>query len=258
MTIPYMRILSTEGPVKFVNRLIDMINGTSGVGGFGVLRISQLTTGTAVPYVPSTGTKALWVSSTGGGGAGGSCASTGAGQIAFGGSGAGAGTAYKYIATGLTNLVYTVGAGGSPGTAGNNPGGNGGDSTFAGDFGTTLTGTKGSGGVGGGAGTGASGPFFTDGTGGALATGGDINTPGGGADVSWSSITQINVMAGRGGSSQFDPGAQAQHVGSAGGIAGFAAVGFGGGGGTAINGANQSARQGGAGSGGVIVVWDLG
>ena len=234
--------------------------GSSGDPAFatapGVLRISNFTTGTSITYTPTSGTTALWVCVTGGGGAGGGAASTSSSQLSFGAAAAGGATACKYISSSLTTLVYSVGAGGTPGSAGNVAGGNGGNSTFGGDFGTTLTGTAGNGGAGGGAGTATGGPYFNAGTAGAAATGGDINITGGSGPICMSSITNITLVSFGGGVSRYSTGGAQQQLGASG-AAGTAAAGYGGGGGPAINAQSQSARAGGAGSAGLVQVWDL-
>lgn len=194
-------------------------------------------------WTKPAGLKFVSVEVQAGGGAGGSADGTGAQGGAGAGAGAG-GYSYKKIAVaslGATETV-TVGAGGTPGAAGNNPGGDGGNSSF----GTHATATKGSGG-GGGASSATDGiSAATPGAGGAAASG-DINITGQTGHKGFRLGT--SGMGGSGGGSQIGRGGPA--VGSS--ADGLAGVGYGsGGGGAATNSATDKA--GGAGAGGIVIV----
>lgn len=179
------------------------------------------TTGSST-YTPTSGTKFLTVTLTGGGGGGGG-ASGAAGAGAAGDGGGGGGTAIKTytIAQLGANATVVIGTGGAGGTAGANPGSNGVDSTFTpAGAGAILTAAKGNGGNAGtsNAATQGSGAGFTPGGG---ATNGDINISGGYGGTGFSLASAALSSGGSGGASYFGNGignnaASASSTGSAG------------------------------------------
>jgi hypothetical protein len=216
-------------------------SGTIALQGAVGVRSFQVFTSGAGTYNRPAGVTSIMIELVGGGGAGGGCVGALL-SLACGGGGASGSYCRHYIASAAASYSYSVGAGGSPGAAGNNPGGNGGSTTFS-----TLTANGGLGGRPGGsvAGGGAS----------TLATGGNLlNASGtqGGTGIALSG----NAVPGTGGSSVFGGGANAPTVtgGSGNGLAG-SAYGGGGSGGYALNLLVNAA--GGAGSAGVIVVWEF-
>lgn len=213
---------------------------TAGSGG---MRSFQVFTSGAGIYTPTVGTGSIIIEIVGGGGAGGGCVG-GLLSFACGGGGASGSYGRHFIASVGASYVYSVGSGGTPGAAGNNPGGNGTASTFGG----ILSSPGGLGGRPGGSVAGG-------GANGGLATGCNLlNATGtqGGTGVALSG----NATPGTGGSSIFGGGANAPTVtgGSGNGLAG-SNYGGGGSGGYALNLLANAA--GGAGSLGVIIIWEF-
>lgn len=129
-----------------------------------------LTSGSAATYTTPAGCRAIDVQCWGGGGAGGGGATAASSGAAGAGGGSG-GFTRKLFSPPSATYTYTVGAGGTPGAAGNNAGGAGADTTFG-----TLTAKGGSGGAGSAA---ASTALTTLGAAGGVAgSGGDVNLPG--------------------------------------------------------------------------------
>ena len=206
------------------------------------------TVGTAT-YTPTPGTNYVIVECIGGGGAGGSRQQAATGNSAAGGGGvAGAYGKGKYTSS-FSGVTVTVGAAGTPGAAGNNSGGSGGTSSF----GALLSSP---GGVGGGGGAAA-----------AIATAQGVS----GSSSNGSAPTGANMLAitgmgglpgyifqagnltGRGGDSIYGTSGR----GFSGSQNGIVATGYGAGGsgGGDISG-STTARQGGAGAQGVVIVWE--
>lgn len=230
---------------------IDQNGVVARLAGFAILdyRLIAVRTITASPYVPTTGTRAIYVECIGGGGAGGGVATAVTNSGAGGGGGGGA-----YSSSWLTgaavkaSTTVAIGAAGTAGAAGANPGNAGGDTTFD----STVIVAKG--GLGGLADTVAvihSGGLGA--VGGAAASGtGDFKTSGqaGGYGVA---LAAAQATSGQGGSSYAGAGGASVKTTAAGGAAG--PYGGGGGGGCAISGgANQ---VGGVGGIGVIRVWEF-
>lgn len=197
-------------------------------------------------YTKPTGVKAIKVECVGGGGAGGSCLNAATNSSAAGGGGAG-GYSCVVVQSPAASYPYVVGAGGTPGAVGNNPGGPGGDTTFG--SASICTGKGGAGGLGD-----TVAVIHVGGLGGAggLASGGvgDVKAEGqaGGGGVA---LAAAQALSGRGGSSVYGGGAVARKNGTGAGIA-SAAFGGGGSGGAIISGG--ASQQGGAGAPGLILV----
>lgn len=223
---------STWRIINYQLRAGGAIGSTSGIGKYS----TQTFTGSGT-YTPTAGTKFIKVRMCGGGGGGGGAAS-------FTGTGGGAG---GYLEASLTSAQFgasqtvTIGAAGTAGTAGGGTGGNGGTTSL----GSLLSCTGGAGGpsassagtAGGNGGT----PTVTTGTSMLVVAG---QTGGWGAAVSI-------YVAGGGGS----PGGGLGHGGqpiynSGGATVGNAGVGFGAGGGGAVN----TTNTGGAGTAGTIII----
>ena len=104
-------------------------------------------TGSSQTYTPTTGMVYCIQECIGGGGAGGGVAATNTGPIQLTGGGGGAGGYSRKISTAAAigaSQTVTIGQGGQAGTAGNHPGGNGGD-TSVGSICIAKGGTGGSG-----------------------------------------------------------------------------------------------------------------
>jgi hypothetical protein len=195
------------------------------------------------------GLRAIRARAVGGGGGGGGAATTGVGQTACGGGGGGGGYAEAFITdiAGLASSVtVTCGAGGTGATAGNNSGTAGGNSSFG-----TLVVANG-GGAGSGQAAGSPVPRFsgTAGAGGTGATGdlliqgatpmvmlalasANMRAPGGDSLLGFGAVSGIATSGGNGAAGQL----------------------YGGGGSGGGNSENQgTARSGGAGANGIVIV----
>lgn len=202
------------------------------------------TTGT---YTPTSGMKYCIIECVGGGAAGGSSAQSAAPSMNAAGGG-GAGSYSRKVSTAASigsSQTATIGAGGTPGAAGTNAGGNGGDTSI----GSICIGKGGSGGAGAGSGGQSSG-----GAGGVAGTGdltvvGNPGQPGGGGNV----VTFI-MPSGAGGSSIYGAGGNS---GISPGYTGNAGNSYGSGGSGGFSFANSAAVQGGAGAPGIIIITEF-
>ena len=231
-------------------------NGTTWVNGNGY-RLKDVLVYTA----DSTFTKASYpwlramtIKMQGAGGGGGGAATTTATQTAVGGAG-GAGAYAEFFLTDLSGLAssatVTIGAAGAAGTAGANAGGNGSSTTF--DTYTVGAGT------GGAAGTAAATNRVIAGAAGSSTftniPAGAITVDGSSGQSVWSlgATTPGSVMRGFGGRSFLSPGGTAGTTTTTG--SGTTAAGHGGGGSGGYNALSQAtARTGGAGSAGLIIL----
>lgn len=201
------------------------------------------TAGTAT-YMPTAGTKAVVVEVQGAGGAGGGAAITGAGQVSLGSGGAAGAFAISRLTSGFSGVAITVGAAGV-GAAGA-AGGNGGTSSF----GTLISAP---GGLGGSA-TGAQTPPWATGVSSSIiATGGNITNGPGESGSESIALSASVAFGGQGGQTRY---------GGGGGIAnsnldGATTYAPGAAGGGAANLASQAtARKGGNGGAGLVIVWE--
>lgn len=206
----------------------------------GLLAVRYLTT--SGTYTPTPGTSFIIVEVQGAGGAGGGAPATSAGSYSVGAGGASGGYARKTITSGFSSVVYTVGTGGA-GVVGAS-GGSGGSSSF----GAFVSAT---GGIGGNTAGPSGSNFLAQSGNGGNGTGGDINISGTTGFAGIALFTSSFVLAGFGGSSVLGHGG----FGSAGTIGG-AGTGYGAGGGGSSLLASGSALAGGAGSPGIVVVWE--
>lgn len=209
-------------------------------------------------YTPPNNLLAAQVICVGGGGGAGGRSNTavagGTPTESFGGGGGGGGTAIKVFSLSdlLPNVNVTVGDGGSAGSSGLNPGGNGGDTIFA--TSTPLVGNGGAGGTSSAAESGSPSDFGLDivGAAGGSASGGDLNIPGGSCGFTTAG------GAGSPGSSLLSPpaGAAGRNTSSA-----RQGLIYGGGAGTAWNTSQygqgtQSAKPGAEGGAGVVIIYE--
>ncbi|SPA44598.1 hypothetical protein [Cupriavidus taiwanensis] len=193
-------------------------------------------------YTPSAGVTLVVVEVLGGGGAGGGAPATGVGQFSIGSGGGAGGYTKGSIANPVSGAV-AVGAGGV-GVSGAN-GGGGGASGFQG----LITANGGSGGV---ASAAASAPAAIGGAGGSTPIPGNIvNTPGSPGQPGWANTANIQGVTGMGASSIYGAGGISTPFGN---FSGSAGAGYGAGGSGAFNLASQSARAGGNGSSGRVIV----
>lgn len=216
-----------------------------------LIGVQKILTGT-VTYTPSTGTTSIIVDAIGGGGGGGGvAASGGAGNSSAAGGGAAGGRATRrYTGIGAGPFTVAVGAAGPGGVAGANPGTVGGDTTFT--DGTTLLTAKGGGGglAGSGSATalvrlGGTCPISTQSAGtDALLGAGAPGGPG-------LTILAAIAVSGQGGSGAYGAGGNSLAANGA----GNPGVGFGAGGGGAFD-VNTAAAAGGAGTAGVLFIYE--
>lgn len=199
-------------------------------------------------YTPTVGMLSCIVECIGGGGAGGGCTCTPGLIIGAPGGGSG-GYSRKLVSAAAigASQVVTIGTAGTPGAAGNNPGGNGGDTSVG-----TLCIAKGGIGGGGGA-TGVGGQGGAAGTGDVVAAG----APGmAGAYID----NTKGVGSGLGGSSTFGGGGfplNTSVVGAGSGTNGRAAANYGSGGSGAFTNDVSASNSGGAGSAGIVMITEF-
>lgn len=213
---------------------------------------TTFTSGSSSSWAPSSGTSFVYFRIVGGGGAGGS-ADGGSSQSGCGaGGGGGAYVEGWYSVVAGRTWSYSVGAGGTPGSAGNNAGGNGSDTTF-GDGVNTFTAK---GGTGGGS-CGASGTSVVRAAPGSPQSGTTAVGSGVVASVppSWGlmGLRQSGTVAwgGQGGDTPLGHGGAPGY-----GANGEAGNGYGGGGGGGQS-TTTTDRQGGAGAAGVVIVCEF-
>lgn len=188
---------------------------------------------------PSGVTKVLIRVQGAGGGGGGSSSSA----SIMGGGGSGGGYAEAFIdVSSISSSTITIGAGGTAGTS-TGSGGNGGDSSWA-DGTNTVTGSGGNGGPVG-ASSGSTPPIGGSFSGGSWGRRGQRGGGGG-------ARTQ-GEQSGYGGDSQLGSGAP---PGEGGNTDGWPGEGYGGGGGGGVTAGSPTAQPGGAGAGGVIIVYE--
>lgn len=214
---------------------------------YGALRSFQVfTSGTAATYTLPAGIKSILIETLGGGGGGGGALGTGATGIGCAAGGGSGGYASLFVLAPSGTYTYTVGAAGAAGTSGNNAGGAGGTTTFSA---SSLQATGGSGGTGGPSTSTSSGGAVKGGDAG-VGTNGNINSGGapGGAGINLFGV----AVSGLGGSSIYGGGASAVSTVTT----GLAAGSYGSGGSGAI--ALNNSQAGGAGSAGLIRVWEFG
>lgn len=215
--------------------------------------VSQANGDNTVDWTKPSGLKFAIVEVLGGGGGGAGVPSTGGVQAGGRGGGGGEYARSKLAAADLGSTeTVTVGAGGT--SANNASGGDGGDSSF----GAHVIANGGNGGSVD-AGSGGSINFFYGDPGGTGGTG-DILVPGrpGGLRIQTNAWGVLSSAAGApGGDSYYGRGGQGLGTGQITSGNGTAGTGYGGGGGGAVNGSSQgSARKGGVGAAGIVIVYE--
>lgn len=216
----------------------------AGAGGLHSFQI--LTSGTGATYTKPANVTSILVETLGPGGGGGGSTGSVSNLSAAGGGGSG-GYARLFVPSAAATYTYTVGTGGAGGTAGGGTGASGGTTTFSA---SSLQATGGAGGVGG-----ISSATAVVSAGGAAGVGsnGNINCSGapGTLGVSAGVAASGGFGGGSGGSSIYGGGGVgvgAQQTGAAGGN-------YGSGGAGAVSATTN--QVGGAGSNGLIVVWEF-
>lgn len=228
----------------------------SALAGSGRLLGKQVITATgAGTYTPTSGTNSVVIELQGaGGGGGGAAGNPGAGNGAAGQGGGGGGYIRHRLTGAFSGASYSVGAKGTGGTAGNNAGIAGGDTTFSETGGGTVyTAAGGSAGGGAGAITPVNAGVVVAG---GACTNGSIQVPGGASGGGLLAST-TNVLGSIGGRSAYSNGAQPVRFNAANSTAnGNAATGKGGGGSGGATVGTGAAASGGNGSDGMIVIWE--
>ena len=210
-----------------------------------LLSFQIFTTGTAQTYTKNISATTILVECLGGGGGGGGC-SISLSNVSAAGGGASGGYCRKWITSAASTYTYTVGGGGAGGAAGTNPGTAGSATTFS-----TLS--AGGGGGGGGGNTNTTGNAAPGGST-ATVSGGDFNATGnpGHTGVAFTTF----LVTGAGGAGMYGGGANPVTISTSTSTAGNAATNYGSGG-SGAGGINVTATQaGGAGSTGLIIVWE--
>lgn len=210
-------------------------------------KINVQTFASSGTYTPTSGMVYCIIECVGPGGAGGGCASSSA--IGSGGGGGGGGYSRKFAtaATIGASQTVTVGTGGTPGTAGNNAGGNGSGSTSVGAVCTAGAGQGGSGAAANS--TGGGGSAGTAGTG-DIAVAGNIGGTGIGG-----TITTLAGFSGQGATGPWGGAPSVRNINSPGN--GFSGNGPGAGGSGGLDSSSGGNRQGGSGSNGFVVVTEF-
>jgi len=219
----------------------------AGSGGAGRYLLTTVkTSGTSITTGASTNTIRIRVQA-GGGGGGGAASNT---ASPAGGGGAGGYAEKTFAVSPSTAYTYAIGAAGAGGTAGNNNGSVGGNSTFAVGA-TTVTASGGKGGIGS-AGLASGGILVLGGAAAAVSTNGDLNASGapGGYGTGMASGAAGSAASGAGGSCVFGAGGNSRNTQGT----GAAGVGFGAGGSGGCSIANGGNVAGGAGLAGVIII----
>lgn len=203
-------------------------------------------------YTPTTGTNSIIIYGCGGGGGGGGTGATSASQVAAGGAGSGGSWGISRI-TSVASQTVTIGAAGAAGAAGANAGGTGGQTSI----GTYLVCA---GGLGGAAGTATAfaNATITGAPGGQGSTATSSGTllygsPGSVASYAHWAYNGTGFISSIGASGPFGSGGWSGNTAS---IAGSTGLGNGSGGSGALAGLSQSALAGGAGTAGIIIVYE--
>jgi hypothetical protein len=245
VTIPNGAALGTPTSINLANATFPTLNqSTTGTASGSLINIQVLISGTT--YTPTAGTGKAIIHMVGGGGGGGgsSGSNSNVGAAAGGGSG---GYLIKYVSNISGTYTYAIGAAGTAGANTGAAGGNGGNTTFT-NGGTTYTAFGGTGGTGQTAGTALA--ITAGGAGGVVSTNGDLND-GGDPGANGIRLSGTVGVSGGGGSSPFGGGGAALSAAGA----GNDGTGRGGGGSGALSTANTN-RAGGAGTAGVIIIYE--
>ena len=250
------RTISTTSPLTGGGDL--SANRTLAVTG-ALVNIQYITATGSNTYTPTSGTNSIIVEVQGGGAGGGFTPSPGgAGDVSNASSGEGGAWGRVKISSNFSGATVVVGTGGAGGTSGTPTGGAGVASSFKNTSGSPTTWTAGGGGSGNGGSTGQLAPTFAFGGGGGVVSGGtfDVSRNGGGGK------TTIGLASGKiwtegGGDSMYSPGGVQSNLFTANGsVAGATATGFGGGGTCGVATGSGSAANRGAGSQGIVIIYE--
>ena len=226
---------------------------------YSLRQLRIFTSGTAVSYTPTTGTKAIRVTIVGGGGGGGYVSGGGTAGTGGAAGGGGGGAVSSIVITSLSvPYTYTVGGGGAGGVGSTaTVPSSGGTTTFSGGA-VSLSANGGAAGVSRVASAGSN--AGRGGNGGTTATGGTLNFAGQNGATGLTIAGGSSASGGDGASGPYGAGGLGLVANGANGAGdGIAASGYGaGGGGGGCFGTTAATANGGAGSGGIIIVEELG
>lgn len=197
-------------------------------------------------YTPTSGMVYCMIEAVGGGGGGGGAAATAGGTTSIGGGG-GAGEYARGIFSAATigaSKSVTIGAAGAANSGA--AGGNGGNTSV----GSTVISANG--GTGGSASAAGAAANVSGAAGGSGGTGGDFRMTGGHGNAGYIATTASSFST-SGGSTVYGFGGGSEQPSNT----GLTATGYGGGGGGAANYTSQSARSGGAGTAGIVIVTEF-
>lgn len=248
--------VKVDGVTVIVNgsNELQATGGATGVGA--LIGLQTITTTGAGTYTPTAGTNTIIIEGQGGGGGGGGVSSPASSNWALARAGQGGGWFRKRLTADFSGASYSVGVGGTGGTAGNNAGNNGGNTTFTDTSGAPVTYTAGGGAGGTGSASLGSAPIKRDSMfGGGISSNGDLNQDG------WVGIPAIALSSsvgtgGYGANSKYGCGGFQAGIITNGTQAGGNASGHGGGGGGAAANGSGAAAAGGNGSDGVLIIWE--
>lgn len=243
---------------KWVTRRITSqdIADLAGASSGGLIGIQKFTAGSHT-YTPTLGTNSIFMRLQGAGGGGGGVASPGSGNVARAFAGCAGGYLEKYLTANFSGAALVVGAKGTGGTAGNNNGTAGGDTTFTDTAGSPTVYTASGGALGSGS-TGFAPPLAQSSAGGAAATNGDLNIAGGPTKPAVALSTSALIGSG-GGDARLGFGATPKALTATASTSNGnnAPAGFGGGGGGGIATTTGAAASGGDGADGVIEIFEF-
>lgn len=211
-----------------------------------LLGVRRFATPGASTYTPTVGTSFIIAEIVGGGGGSGGVAATSASQAAASSGGAAGSYGKGLYTTGFSGATVTVGAGGSAAAAGANNGGNGGSSSL----GAILLVPGGPGGIGGPASSAAVGVVNGSGAGGTPSGANIVGFEGQSSGLGYT-FTTTAFPPSAGGSGPFGSGGEQPNTPVA-----RPGHGFGAGAGGVYNSTSGSAKPGGVGSGGLVLIWE--
>lgn len=242
--ILYSTAANVVGQLTTANSAIAATN-SSGILAMRLLSVVIQTFTSAGTYTPTAGMLYCVIEVVGNGGGGAGVAATSAAQVAIGGGG-GAGEYQRGVFSAATigaSKAITFGTTGAGGTAGQNNGTAGGIVAMTG----IISAGGGSGGLASAVSTTSA--ISQGGAGGTGGSGGSIVTPGAPGGFGLAHIGFFNY-GGAGASGQYGSGG----IATLGNVVGNAGSGYGAGGSSAVNNTSQSARAGGAGTTGIVIV----
>lgn len=244
--ILYSTANNAIGQLTTANSKLPATNSSGTLAMRSLSVVVQTFTGSGT-YTPTTGMLYCTIEVCGGGGGSAGCPTTGVGQVVAAGGAGGGGYSRKTVsaATIGTSQTVTIGAGGTAGSAGANPGGAGGTSSLG-----AIVSASGGGGSGQGA---PAGPGTQAGAGagaGGVGSSGDFNVTGNSGGQGYMQGTSILASGGSSGSSYFGGGQYNTVIGTSP-VAGSL---YGGGANGGAFGASTTQSAGAAGGAGIIVI----